>query len=620
MRKKSTLKLGICSPGRGPSQQVNSVAIRARLKFRWWASITCSMRPSRPPVRRIPRTYVVPLLVIVAAAAAFGVITVLHSRVDADRRAQTTLARTRADIEEIGGLPIRIFAGEPPSVVQRTMSDRERSLLAGITKLQGRAPVAALGGIVPILRRFISGMEEMRRFNQAVGSLQAIQRIPAARLNQVWSSGTKNTAVIMASLAADQATIESRLDRASAQYEQRAARASLVSTIGAGIALILLGLAFAVAYRRAAAAQRRARALAAEAAELASAHREQALTDSLTGLRNRRALTEALEYAIDNRADDESLLLVLFDLDGFKDYNDSFGHGAGDALLARLAGRLRETVEGIGVPYRMGGDEFCLLGRVDGDGSEAIARLAGAALSDAGDGFSVGCSYGYVHVPEEASTASEALRLADIRMYEQKTAGRQSAGRQSTDVLIQVLAEQHLGVEKHLTTVARLAEETAQRLELPTLEIARIRLAAELHDIGKTAIPEAILSKPGPLDAEEWEFVRRHTIIGERIAAAAPALAHATPLIRSSHERIDGKGYPDGLAGDQIPLGARIIAVCDAFDAMVSGRPYVQPRPIGDAVAELRRCAGTQFDERIVELFCHSVTHDDEYSHLHSQS
>jgi HD-GYP domain-containing protein (c-di-GMP phosphodiesterase class II) len=149
-----------------------------------------------------------------------------------------------------------------------------------------------------------------------------------------------------------------------------------------------------------------------------------------------------------------------------------------------------------------------------------------------------------------------------------------------------------------------LAERIAGRLGLGAQEIKLISLAAKLHDVGKTAIPDEILNKPGPLDQDEWEFMRRHTVIGERIILAAPSLAPTAGLVRSSHERFDGTGYPDALDGGAIPLGASIIAVCDAFDAMVSKRPYRAAMSPADAVVELRRCAGTQFDPDVVEAFC----------------
>ena len=135
-----------------------------------------------------------------------------------------------------------------------------------------------------------------------------------------------------------------------------------------------------------------------------------------------------------------------------------------------------------------------------------------------------------------------------------------------------------------------------------------MRHAAELHDVGKVAIPDAILNKPAPLDPLEWEFIRRHTLIGERIIAAAPALGPVAALVRSSHERCDGTGYPDKLTQQQIPVGSRIVAVADAFDAMTAERPYNAAITPQHALTELRRCAGTQFDPVVVDAFCEAWT------------
>jgi two-component system cell cycle response regulator len=151
--------------------------------------------------------------------------------------------------------------------------------------------------------------------------------------------------------------------------------------------------------------------------------------------------------------------------------------------------------------------------------------------------------------------------------------------------------------------VAELAEAVARGLRLDEEQVDHVRHAAALHDVGKVAIPDAILDKPAALDDAEWEFIRRHTIIGERIVAAAPALRPVAALVRSSHERWDGGGYPDSLAGEEIPLGARIVSVCDAFDAMVADRPYRAGMDATDALAELERCAGSQFDPAVVAAF-----------------
>ena len=330
--------------------------------------------------------------------------------------------------------------------------------------------------------------------------------------------------------------------------------------------------------------------------------RETARRDFLTGLGNRRGLMADLERLLSSDRS-ERHVLALFDLDGFKAYNDSFGHAAGDKLLTRLAGRLAEVMADRGSTYRMGGDEFCILVReVGGAAHDAVAR-ASAALTAEGRGFSVACSYGAVHLPDEAQSASDALRIADQRMYAQKSRGRTSAGRQSTEVLLQVLSERDPALGTHLDDVTFLCRAVGEKLGLEDEKIAPLLQAASLHDVGKAAIPDSILNKPGPLSDDEWAFMHRHTLIGERILSAAPALSEAAHLVRSSHERWDGGGYPDGLAGEEIPLGARIISVCDAFDAMTSARPYRDAIEAAAALAELRRCAGTQFDPRVVNAF-----------------
>ena len=168
---------------------------------------------------------------------------------------------------------------------------------------------------------------------------------------------------------------------------------------------------------------------------------------------------------------------------------------------------------------------------------------------------------------------------------------------------MRVVSERYAELGDHLSEVAVLTEAVARQLGFPEEEIFEVRRAAALHDIGKIAIPQAILDKPGPLSSGEWEYIRHHPLIGERIMLAAPSLARAARLVRSSHEYWDGSGYPDRLRGQEIPLASRIIAICDAFEAMTSDRPYHERRASGDALAELRRCAGTQFDPDVVEAF-----------------
>ena len=280
--------------------------------------------------------------------------------------------------------------------------------------------------------------------------------------------------------------------------------------------------------------------------------RDEALTDALTGLGNRRDLARTLEAMLPDATPERPVVLALFDLDGFKQYNDTFGHPAGDTLLIRLGANLAAFLHGRGRAFRMGGDEFCALFPTAGEPSGPMVLGAAAALSEHGDGFSITCSHGSITLPVEASEPVEALRIADQRMYANKHALRTSAGRQSKDVLLRALAERDPALGTHADTVA-LAAATATALGLASDEVEQVRHACELHDVGKVGIPDAILGKPGPLTDEEWEFVRRHPAIGERIILAAPALARVASLVRSSHERWDGGGYPDGLLGDAIP-------------------------------------------------------------------
>ena len=334
-----------------------------------------------------------------------------------------------------------------------------------------------------------------------------------------------------------------------------------------------------------------------------AASREEASTDALTALGNRRSLTRELERAAAEATTERPACLAIFDLDGFKAYNDIYGHPAGDSLLIRLSGSLRTSVEGRGAAYRMGGDEFCVLAWPEQGDVDVVLAQAAEALSERGDGFMITCSYGKVMLPAEAVDAEHALHVADQRMYLQKNGGRASAGRQSSDVLLRALSERHPSLGDHVNGVAELAVSIGERLGLMPEQLEDLRRAAELHDMGKVAIPDAILDKPGPLNDAEWEFMRRHTIIGERILQAAPALERVATIVRSTHERMDGKGYPDQLAGEAIPLAARIVLVCDAFEAMTADRSYRKAMSAEVAIEELERCAGAQFDPRVVTAF-----------------
>jgi diguanylate cyclase (GGDEF)-like protein len=536
---------------------------------------------------RMLRSQAVLVLVVVLGLAAAGAITLLQRDVSATRRAQAKVTTIELQLVNLENAPLSATqaTGSAIAPARTKIETDSRSISAGLQSLiAGSAPPASL-----------------RRVQADVADADAI----VGRVFEI-GAGSRNPVVLRRELPAILVVVSALQVKATAAlgllaqagrvYNQRANQARSVAIFGSVATILVLLVIFMLFYRR-------ARVARAENVRLLEESQDEAITDPLTGIGNRRAFKRDLEQRLPGVNAGDELLVAMFDLDGFKLYNDTFGHGAGDALLARLAGFLKEAAAGSATAYRMGGDEFCLLGQVSHLDGERLVHSAVAALSDTGKGWYVGCSWGVAWMPSEASGGSEALRLADERMYTQKTS-RVAADQQATAALVQVLVERDVELSTHISRVAHLALATARRLGVSERETTRTGLAAQLHDIGKTAIPESILAKPGPLDDEEWAFMRCHTLIGERIVAAAPSLAHTAELVRSSHERLDGQGYPDRLSGTEIPLGSRIIAVCDSFDAMVAPRRYRDPSSTADSIAELRRCSGTQFDPEVVDAFC----------------
>jgi two-component system, cell cycle response regulator len=350
--------------------------------------------------------------------------------------------------------------------------------------------------------------------------------------------------------------------------------------------------------------------LFADNVRLLHTSRVESLTDGLSGLANRRALMLDLDEAVATATAAHPRTLALFDLDGFKQYNDAFGHAAGDTLLKRLATQLQDAIAGHGQAYRLGGDEFCVL--LDGhtDSGDELIEAALLALFEPADPYAVDASYGLVALPTDADNAADALRLADHRMYALKH-GRRATQGQAREVLLALLGEREPDLHRHMHDVAALARAVGRVMGLDAEDLDVVVRAAELHDIGKVAIPDAILHKPGPLQDDEWAFVHKHTLIGERIVSAAEALRPVGRVVRSSHERWDGAGYPDGLHGKEIPLGARIVLACDAWDAMTTDRSYRRALPNAVAAEELRSNAGTQFDPEVVAALL-SIVFDNE--------
>jgi diguanylate cyclase (GGDEF)-like protein/putative nucleotidyltransferase with HDIG domain len=352
-----------------------------------------------------------------------------------------------------------------------------------------------------------------------------------------------------------------------------------------------------------------------------------ARTDSLTGLLNRRGFEERIADELERaRRSGQPASLVVGDLDHFKAINDRFGHHRGDEALREFARLVTETKRVIDGAARIGGEEFALvLPDTDEHGAyllaERLRRRVRRAPKDTGMPLSV--SFGIATFPRHAENAEDLLRQADQSLYLAKRLGRDRSVIYSREVAasfhageddarldqlpaVLVLAEtldlRDTGTAQHSQTVGRYAEQIAASLGLPTDRVQRVRLAGLLHDIGKIGVPDPVLQKPGPLDDEEWAEMRRHPELGARILAGAN-LDDIADWVLAHHERPDGRGYPAGLGEGEIPLEARILSVADAFEAMTSDRVYRTALPFEDAVAELRRHAGTQFDLDIVEAF-----------------
>jgi diguanylate cyclase (GGDEF)-like protein len=520
----------------------------------------------------------------------FAMVVTLLERAKSDRDAELDLAGLRGEFHAFQGLPYDADANQGGSVERsrRSMVAAQRQIERTLSSLRRRSPIAELAGVTAPLQ----------------ANFAANARIRALIAHGAWNRVDPVSAVAGRS---EIATARA-LNAAGSRYNARAAEARQQAVLGTAAVILTLLSAFSVFYLRSNKARLVEERMAGENGRLLEDSRQQALTDALTGLANRRALTSDLARAVAAARPDSQVMLALFDLDGFKQYNDTLGHPAGDALLTRLSARLSSTMEGMASAYRLGGDEFCVLARVGPEGSKAIARLASSALSEDGGMPTISCSYGLALVPSETDSSEGALKLADTRLYAQKATGHRSPVRQSADVLVQVLRERAGAMGEQTGDIAPLSAAVAVELGLDEHQVDRVRLAAELHSVGKAAIPDAILSKPGPLDEAELEVMRRHTLIGERIILTAPSLAYTAELVRASHERVDGNGYPDGLGADAIPIGARIIAVCDAYSAMISDRPYRDAMPVAAALTELRRCSGTQFDPRVVTILDGIIT------------
>lgn len=375
-------------------------------------------------------------------------------------------------------------------------------------------------------------------------------------------------------------------------------------------------------------------AIAIQNAQMFERTHEEAVTDGLTGLYNQKYFYARLREEAERSAHTEKPLSVIFcDLDKFKAFNDLNGHGLGDEALKEVSRLITESKRAIDIAARYGGEEFALiLPETDGSGAQIIAhrirrRVAGFSFkAKAANSGTLTTSIGVASYPEDAGHAHDLVDKADWCMYYGKRQGGNQVilfheeadgfGKDPREDMIR--DEMHLAAiqalaqsvdrrstfcQRHAESVARLAANIAAQLELSENDVYRVRVAGLLHDIGFVSVPDEVINKKEHLSSGEWEKIKSHPEVGASILEHIASLECFLPAIRHHHEHFDGEGYPDGLSRDQIPLGARIIAVADAYQAMVCDRPYRQALTRQQAIDELQLSSGTQFDPVVVAAF-----------------
>lgn len=352
-------------------------------------------------------------------------------------------------------------------------------------------------------------------------------------------------------------------------------------------------------------------------------------TDGLTGLYNHRYFQEKLRHFLaEAKKNSTPLALIMMDIDYFKFYNDTFGHQKGDQVLAAIGRILTGLVKEPSFAARYGGEEFAVvLPGADREAAreldELVKREVASFPFEGAEKLPAGrmtITSGIACYPEDGATAQELVRVADDALYRAKYGRKthlyfsvvdelrifsrsEKELFNSLKTLLVVINARDRYTFGHSERVAGYAVALAERMGLPSDHISLLQCGAYLHDIGKVEVPPEILNKPGKLDQDEWEVIKKHPDWGGNIVRPLTLLSAIVPLIRHHHENYDGTGYPDGLAGEEIPLFARILRIADSFDAMTTDRPYKAAKTAEEACMVLRQEAGKMFDPHLVELF-----------------
>jgi diguanylate cyclase (GGDEF)-like protein len=358
--------------------------------------------------------------------------------------------------------------------------------------------------------------------------------------------------------------------------------------------------------------------------------KERAEEDYVTGLFNHGYMQAYLEEAL-IKADKtgEHLALLFVDVNNFKSFNDTLGHGAGDKVLQTVADQLRLMSEGVGVVGRSGGDEFMVvLPGHAAEGAETFTAAFQDWLSESAPAvngiYRIRVSCGHAIYPVDAHSRHELLAAADARLYKNKrqhTLHARAGGHPEDgpalgvygllDRIVESVHSRDAYSRAHSELTADYAIVLARHLGLSATAQKTLRLAALLHDVGRIGVPESLLSKPGPLNDQEFDVVKHQLSIAEHLIVDIPNAREVRSLVLLHHERWDGTGYPQGLRGEEIPYLARLLAVADAFAAITLDRPYRRGLTVSDALREIRHGARTQFDPAVVEAFCEAMTMGD---------
>lgn len=573
----------------------------------------------RTTSRWVVRLCIGGLFVVVCSLSGFAILT--ESRV-AGEAVRTEKAARLSDVYSDARYWVgqeesleRKYRLEPSSEVLQLHDVAEASLVADLQEVAAiDRSAASRRAIARLMRQHAGYVRASDAMLQAVGKGDKLVSRRDTNLVDPVFGAIQSTIGARSRLASETAS------RGSQGLREDSTSATTAMMIAFALGLLLVAI-FSLILQR---VRRRADdARRAEVQRLAGA----AMTDSLTGLRNLRAFHEDMARDLRRVATSASpLALIVIDVNDLKAVNDTRGHQVGDDHLTALAGELTRLIPAGASVYRTGGDEFAavlpgervwaaleLTQRVhtalsEHAGPEKLAVTAGiseATAFKAVDSVLHEADLALIATKRRGQSAAiytpemEAVAAADVDLAAEHT-------NSLADALSRAVDAKDSYTRSHCQTVSQLCALLATELDLGSERIGRMRLAGLLHDVGKIGVPDAILTKPAKLTPEEYEVMKRHSVLGQEIVAAAGLPLHAD-WIRHHHERYDGNGYPDGLVGAEIPLESRIILAADAFEAMTSDRPYRKAPGRDFAIAELRRHAGTQFDSCVVDALCRAL-------------